>query len=176
MTFVYLAIFIAGLLAAVWVMMYGVERPRDENPSGERSFRISPPVAIVFSIVFGAAGTLLSRRSVASPAERVALAGGLGLAVSLIAARLLRRWWTVTPEHDVDDERYVLQGHIARVTKPIREGVDGEVEFDIGTEHRVLPARSFDDGALPAGTEVVIERIENDVAYVEAWMEVEKRL
>ena len=26
------------------------------------------------------------------------------------------------------------------------------------------------------GTEVVIERIEDDVAYVEAWMEVEKRL
>jgi len=176
MTFVYLAIFIAGLLAAVWVMMYGVERPRESNPSGERSFRISPPVAIAFSIVFGAAGTLLSRRAVGSSATRVLIAGGLGLVVSLIAARLLRRWWTVTPEHDVDDERYVLQGHIARVTKPIREGVDGEVEFDIGVEHRVLPARSFDDGALPAGTEVVIERIENDVAYVEAWMEVEKRL
>jgi len=27
-----------------------------------------------------------------------------------------------------------------------------------------------------AGTEVVIERIEDDIAYVEAWMEVEKRL
>jgi membrane protein implicated in regulation of membrane protease activity len=107
---------------------------------------------------------------------RAVIAGGLGLALSFIAARLVRRWWTVTPEHDVDDERYILQGHLARVTKPIREGVDGEVEFDIGVEHRVLAARSFDDGALPAGTEVVIERIENDIAYVEAWMEVEKRL
>ena len=41
---------------------------------------------------------------------------------------------------------------------------------------RVLPARSFDDGTLAAGTEVVIERIEDDIAYVEAWLEVEKRL
>ena len=56
------------------------------------------------------------------------------------------------------------------------DGVDGEVAFDIEGDHRVLRARSFDDGALAAGTEVVIERIENDVAYVEAWMEVEKRL
>jgi len=176
MTFFYLAVFIAGLLSAVWVMMYGVERPRETHPAGERSFRISPPVAIAFAITFGAAGTLLSRRAMGTSLSRAAIAAGLGIAVSLVAARLLRRWWTVTPEHDVDDERYILQGHIARVTKPIREGVDGEVEFDIGTEHRVVRARSFDDGALPAGTEVVIERIEGDVAFVEAWMEVEKRL
>ena len=62
------------------------------------------------------------------------------------------------------------------MTKPIRGGVDGEVTFDIGVDHRVLRARSFDDGALAAGTEVVIERIEDDIAYVEAWIEVEKRL
>ena len=38
----------------------------------------------------------------------------------MIAARLVKRWWGATPEHDVDDERYVLQGHVGRVTKPIR--------------------------------------------------------
>jgi membrane protein implicated in regulation of membrane protease activity len=176
MTFFYLAIFIAGMLAAVWVMMYGVERPRDSHPSGERSFRISPPIVIGFSIAFGAAGTILSRRAFGTTAQQLALAVGLGVVVSVVAARLVSKWWTVTPEHDIDDERYVLQGHLARVTKPIREGVEGEVTFDIGADHRVLRARSFDDGALAAGTEVVIERIEDDVAYVEAWMEVEKRL
>jgi hypothetical protein len=50
------------------------------------------------------------------------------------------------------------------------------VAFEVGQQQRVLPARSLDDLALAAGTEVVIERIENDVAYVESWMEVEKRL
>ena len=96
--------------------------------------------------------------------------------LSVIAARLVLKWWTLTPEHDVDDERYVLQGHIARVTKPIRADVDGEVAYELGNERRVVRARSFDEGALAVGTEVVIERIEDDVAYVEAWMEVEKRL
>jgi len=175
MTFFYLLVFVGGLLAAVWVMMYGVERPRDAHPQGERSFRISPPIAIVFSVAFGALGTMLTRRGVSTPST-LAIAIGLGVVFSLVAARLVRRWWKVTPEHDVDDERYILQGHIARVTKPIRDGVDGEVTFDLGTDHRVLRARSFDDGALAAGTEVVIERIEDDIAYVEAWMEVEKRL
>lgn len=176
MTFLYLAAFVAGLLAAVWVMMYGVERPREAHPAGERSFRISPPIVIAFSVAFGAAGTILSRRGAGTVATRFAIAVGIGALIAVITARLVRKWWTVTPEHDVDDERYILQGHLARVTKPMGEGVDGEVAFDIGADHRVLRARSFDDGALAAGTEVVIERIENDVAYVEAWMEVEKRL
>jgi len=175
MTFFYLLVFIVGLLAAVWVMMYGVERPRDAHPRGERSFRISPPIAIVFSIAFGALGSVLTRRGV-SPASTLAIAAGLGVVLAVIAARLVSRWWRVTPEHDVDDERYILQGHLARVTKPIREGVDGEVAFEIEGDHRVLRARGVDSGALIAGTEVVIERIEDDVAYVEAWMEVEKRL
>ena len=46
MTIVYLASFIGGLLLAVRIMMYGVERPRDEHPAGERSFRLSPPIVV----------------------------------------------------------------------------------------------------------------------------------
>jgi membrane protein implicated in regulation of membrane protease activity len=175
MTFFYLLVFIAGLLAAVWVMMYGVERSRDAHPAGERSFRISPPIAIAFSIAFGALGTMLTRRGVSTPTT-LAIAVALGVVFSLITAQLVRRWWRVTPEHDVDDERYILQGHLARVTKPIREGVDGEVAFEIEGDQRVLRARGFEEATLAVGTEVVIERIEDDVAYVEAWLEVEKRL
>ena len=69
-----------------------------------------------------------------------------------------------------------FRGILARVTKPIRGGVDGEVTYDIGKSSHQLKARSFDAAAIAEGTEVVIERIEGDVAYVEAWQEVEKRL
>ena len=62
------------------------------------------------------------------------------------------------------------------MTKPIRSGVDGEVAFEYAEDRRVLRARSLDEAALPIGTDVVIERIEDDLAYVEAWGEVEKRL
>jgi hypothetical protein len=39
-----------------------------------------------------------------------------------------------------------------------------------------MPARAIDDQLVRAGTEVVIERIENGVAFVEEWAAVEKRL
>jgi hypothetical protein len=34
----------------------------------------------------------------------------------------------------------------------------------------------LDEGPIATGTDVVIERIEDDLAFVEAWAEVEKRL
>jgi membrane protein implicated in regulation of membrane protease activity len=175
MTVVFLASLIGGLLLAVRVMMYGVERPREENPAGERSFRLSPAVVVAFTIVFGMTGYILTRRN-AGATTALSIAAILGVIVAVMAAYFVRKWWTVTPEHDVDDVRYVLQGHIARVTKAIRADVDGEVAYELGDKRHVLKARSFDDAALSAGTEVVIERIEDDIAYVEAWKEVEKRL
>ena len=83
MTFVYLASFVGGLLFAVWVMMYGVERPREAHPSGERSFRISPPIVIAFSVGFGAVGSILSRRNAGTVATRFAIAAGVGLIVAV---------------------------------------------------------------------------------------------
>jgi len=176
MTVLFLACFIGGLLLTVRIMIYGVERPREAHPSGERSFRLSPALIATFSVVFGATGYALTNRDTGSPLSRLLISAGLGALAAFVAARLVSRWWTVTPEHDVDDERYVLQGHLARVTKPIQAGVEGEVSFEFANDRRVLRARSLDEGALAMGTDVVIERIEDDLAYVEAWAEVEKRL
>jgi hypothetical protein len=172
----YLASFIGGLLLAVRIMIVGVERPRDSSPRGERSFRLSPPVLVAFSIVFGAVGYVLTQHESGTTTTRALIAAVLGGATSVMAARLVRRWWQAVPEHDVDDERYVLQGQVARVTKPIRGNVEGEVTFQFGNERRSVRARDLDGGSIMADTEVVIERIENDVAYVESWQEVEKRL
>jgi len=175
-TAVYLMTFIAGLLLGVLVMIYGVERPREENPASERSFRLSPAVAVPFLVIFGAVGYILTGQQTSSAASRFAISIAVAIVAAVVAARLVRKWWAVTPEHDVDDERYVLQGHLACVTKPIADGVEGEVSFEIGNEHRVLRARGVDQSALAPGTDVVIERIEDDLAFVEDWKEVEKRL
>ena len=82
----------------------------------------------------------------------------------------------MTVEHDIDDERYVLQGHVARVVSSINSGSEGRITFDVGAEHRTLRARSLDDAAVDEGTEVIIERIEGDLAFVEPWIQVEQRL
>ena len=175
MTVLYLASFIGGLLLAVRIMTHGVERPRGDHPTGDRSFRLSPPVLVSFAMLFGGAGYLLTRAGTAqSTAAPVAVL--LGLVGSIITARLVKRWWQVVPEHDVDDERYVLQGQLARVTKSIGPDVDGEVAFEFGGDRKRLRARGSIGGVIAADTDVVIERVEADVAYVEEWADVEKRL
>lgn len=176
MTYLYLASFVIGLLLAVRIMIYGVERPREENPSGERSFRLSLAVIVAFTVIFGLVGYSFARSATVGPGAVAAIAVALGILAAIVAARLVRKWWTITPEHDVDDERYVLQGHLARVTKAVGADVEGEVSFEVGSEQRVVRARSLDTAQLAAGTEVVIERIDGDIAYVEAWADVEKRL
>jgi hypothetical protein len=175
MTVAYLVSFIGGLLLGVWVMIAGAERPREEHPRGERTFRVSLPVLAVLFIVFGVVGYILTRRQLGTDVTRALLSGVVAAAAGFVAAHLVRKWWAVTPEHEVE-EAYLLQGHLARVTKSIAAGVDGEVVFEIGEERRVLPARTIDNAPLESGADVVIERIENDVAYVESWTEVEKRL
>jgi hypothetical protein len=176
MTIVFLASFIGGLLLAVRIMIAGVERPRAAHPAGERSFRLSPPVVSAFAAVFGIVGYIMARRQLGTVVTALGVAVFAGGVVAVITARLVRDWWKVTPEHETDDERFVLQGHVAQVTRPIGAGVDGEVTFEHeGTRH-VHRARGLDDASLAAGDEVVIERIEDDIAYVESWTEVEKRL
>jgi hypothetical protein len=176
MTIVYLASFIGGLLLAVRIMIAGVERSREEHPRGERSFRLSPPVVSSFATVFGLVGYVLARQNIGDTVTRIAGSGVLAAVAAVVTARLVRDWWKVTPEHETDDERFILQGHPARVTQAIRADVDGEVAFEVGNRKYVLRARGIDDTALGVGADVVIERIEDEIAYVESWVEVEKRL
>jgi hypothetical protein len=175
MSIVFAIAVIAGLLLTVRVMLFGVERPRDFGETAERSFRVSPVVIAVGLMVFGLVGYPVVR-SGGSTAVAVIAALAAAVVAGAVMVPLVRRWWAVTPEHDVDDPRYVLQGHLAHVVLPIGTGEEGEVAFDVGTTRQQLRARAVDDLPLAAGTEVVIERIEDDVAYVEGWHEVEKRL
>jgi hypothetical protein len=178
MTAVFWVSFIAGMFVAVRIMLFGVEKVRSFGAEGERSFRLSTPLLATFLMVYGLAGWLLVRAL-----EGVRWGAGIGtIAAALVALaatefmrRAIKRWWLVTPEHDVDDERYVLQGHLARVTEPI--GADGgAVTFQVDSVRRDVRARSIDDLPIAAGADVVIERLEDDVAWVERWDEVEKRL
>jgi len=167
--------FFVGLIAAVRVMLYGVERQRPTGDSSPRSFSASPAVIASFAVVTGFVGYLLARSGV--PVTWVWTVAFLaGASAAAVMVRLVRRWWTVVPEHDIDDERYVLQGSIARVVADIREGGIGQIALEGDGTRGAIPARAIDERAMPAGTEVVIERIEGGVAFVEDWTQVEKRL
>jgi membrane protein implicated in regulation of membrane protease activity len=173
MSIVYLLAFIAGVLIGVRVMLFGIERGSSTAPSPTANIRSAEPLIAGFAIGFGVAGYLMSR--FVSPAGAVIAAIMVGA-----AAMALFRWLVVTSasaaEHEVEDERFLLQGHVAQVISSIASGSEGRISFEVGGEHRVLRARSLDDGAVSEGSEVVIERIEGDLAFVEPWVQVEQRL
>jgi len=171
----YIACFIAGLLIAVAIMLFGIERrTRAGGVDAGVTSRRWIPLAAAFAVGFGVAGYSLSRTLTPLGALVASLAIGIGAAG--LVRWLIAKSEAMPVEHDVDDERYVLQGHVARVVSSIASGQEGRISFDYGEEHRTLRARSLDDVAVAEGTEVVIERIEGDLAYVEPWVQVEQRL
>jgi hypothetical protein len=178
LTVLFVAALILGLLLAVRAMLLGVERGR--SPFGTQparpNVRFSTPVVSAFATTFGAFGYLLTRPGRMALATGTVVALLIGAAAAAYAVRLVRRAAAFVPEHDPDDPRYVLQGHVATVTAPIGPAGEGEIAYVVeGTRHTTR-ARGLDGSMADRGVEVVIERIEDGVAYVEPWVEVEKRL
>jgi hypothetical protein len=73
-------------------------------------------------------------------------------------------------------EDYEIQGQLAVVTRDISPAREGEISYDRLGKRELVPARSLGATAVAAGSEVVIDRIEDGVAFVEEWAVVEQRL
>lgn len=180
MTVLFLTAFIVGLLLAVRAMLFGVERGRyrlGEPIPSPAPVRMWEPIASAFAVVFGVAGYLVSRPGRLAPAPGTLLAVVLGSVAALFAIRVVRKAVAFIPEHDPDDPRYVLQGHVGTVTAPIDGASPGRIEYEVDGERRATAAVGIDGSTASLGSEVVIERIDDDgVAHVEPWDEVEKRI
>ena len=175
MTYLFLASFIAGLLLGVRVMFFGAERRRLRSADA-LPLRRSEPAIIGFLLMFGVAGYLLTRRGTVSPGAGAGIAALLGLVWAALVTRLAIATARLQPEHDPDDPRYVLQGHVAIVSTPIPSDGEGTITFSEGGAQRTVRARTIDGSAVAEGEEVCIERLEDDVAFVELWAIVEQRL
>jgi len=189
MSAVFVACFVAGLVLAVYVMLHGVERratpsalPPHEargghDPSTEPSATLNAQNAAAFIVAFGACGYLLARFTTLGAAAVVAIAVAAGALFAIGSASLLAGWVLPGARSDAVDERYLLQGHPARVTRPIdADGGDGEIAYEVDGRRFSVAARSWDGASIDAGTDVAIERVEDGVAYVERWAQVEARL
>lgn len=186
MQLLFLSAFVIGLVLAVYSMLNGVERAPAKGAvavdalgralaTARTSLKI-PTMAAALT-VFGVVGYLLTRYSTLGAPLRFGMAFcagalGVGLAVLLIA-----RWIIPAARNDVVDERYLLQGHFARVTRSIGEpdGV-GAIEYQIDGTSYAASACSVDGTSVAADTDVVIERVEQGVAFVEPWIRVEQRI
>lgn len=170
----FLAVFIAGLVLGVFSMLLGVEHARRNRSRAPSPFFNLPAVA-VFGIGFGAVGYLLATRTRLPGwgVVLIAISGG-ALAISGMITLLAR--WALKGAPESSGEDHEIQGQPAVVTKEISVAGAGEISYEhTGRSHRVA-ARSLDTRTLTAGSDVVIDRIENGVAFVEDWAAVEKRL
>jgi hypothetical protein len=174
MRYAFVAAFLVGLILAVFAMLNGVERP--ERRPGRRRFAINLPTVAAFATLFGAVGYPLAVYSSLSWPAILSIAAAVGVVGAIAGLSLLAGWAIPSAKAEVVDERYVLQGCIAKVTAVAADGTGATVAFDVGGVRQTAPAMGLDGVRLELGTEVAIERVEGGVAYVEPWSQVEARL
>ena len=182
MMIAYIAALLAGLVLAMRVMVAGVLKPLPPGAPPEsdvaRRARYSPALFACGLTVFGVAGAALAQLGSPSGIARFLLAcAAAGAAV--LAAGLVLRLWALSPNAPADpedDPRYALRGLPAQITRAVHGGAAGEVTFHSNGVRQRLPARAIDGAELAAGTDVVLDRIEDGTAWVEAWTQVEARL
>lgn len=177
MQILFVATSLAGIALAVYWMLAGVERGASlEGMPPERTSLTTPSLAGL-ATCFGVTGYLLTRYTTLGAASRAGLAALVAAAGVAGAVALVTKWAVPSAQRDTVDERYLLQGHLARVTRAIDgPSAAGQIFYELDGTRHAAGALSVDGQPVPAETEVVIERIENGVAYVEPWVRVEERL
>lgn len=179
MIVLYVAALSAGFLLAVYAMLHGVERggaSYGETQAPARRTRLSLPALAAACAFFGATGYAFNRWGVLGEPRRALLALAVGGLAASAAVALVRRWARAPSTEQGVDPRFFLMGHLARVTRAIEGAAEGAITYEMNGARHASAARSADGSAMAADTDVVIERIEDGVAYVEAWSQVEQRL
>src|SRR5687767_4955768 len=164
-------------------MFFGVQRRVDDE---RVQLRRSP---LALSVSLALAGLLLYLRPVVTTGW-IATVAIAALTAGAAAWWFVQHSSTVPSEDPEDDPRYRFQGHVARVVQEIGGSVAGSPEgspagrivFDFdGRRIELRAIWSVESGASAAAAgkiddEVVIERVEGDLAYVEPWAVIEERL
>ncbi len=173
MQYVFSLSLLLGLGLGVASMITGIDRRLQRRG---RPGVLNLPTIGAFLSVFGASGYLLLRYSTLALWVTLLMAAVLGLAAAGAVVYMIVGWAVPSAARDVEDERYILQGHFGVVTRAIASEEEGEIQYeDEGTTHTVA-ARTFDGAAIPVGSEIVIERIEDGVAWVELWANIARQL
>ena len=169
----YLLVFLGGLALAVSAMLHGAERWRRRR-SIKASPLFNPPTVAALAAGFGAGGYLFFTRSSLGPWVVLALAIVIGAAAFSGMTVLMAKWALRRPMDHAEGEE--INGQVANVSREITAFEPGEITYFAWDKKHILPARSIDESDIPAGTEVVIDVVEDGVARVELWSVVEQRL
>lgn len=173
--------FLSGLVLGVRVMFFGVRRVDGDLlhhrrwPLALASFLLAAGIALYARVATGEV----------TPAWMTAVVA-VGVAAGGAAWWVVRRSAAIPSTDPEDDPRYRFQGHVARVVRSIEASGSGDrashgrIAFSFDGKQYEFAARWVDAASFQrqgiVDSEVVIERVEGDVAYVEPWAVVEGRL
>ena len=173
----FLAAFIGGLVLAVFAMLHGVEHARRRrNRSRVPSAFFNLPAVAAFAVGFGAVGYPLASRTILPAWGIILIAIGGGTLAITGMITLLARWALRGLSGPLALEDHEIQGQLAVVTREITPERDGEISYERVGRRELVPARSLGATLIPSGSDVVIDRIEDGLAFVEEWAVVEQRL
>jgi hypothetical protein len=178
----YVVSLMAGLALGARLMLAGVLKdpgpaPVPQDARGRARARLLSPMGAAVLVSVGLTGGALTRAGTWSVGPRLAVALAAGAVAALIAIRV--RAWALDPSAPADpddDPRYVVQGLPAVVTQTITPEANGAIRWEHDGRAYTGAARSLEGEVLPVGTEVVIDRLEDGMAWVESWTRVEARL
>lgn len=152
---------------------HGVGHAHIPGPRAAVKTSVSPVngfTLAAFLCWFGGCGYLLARSHDFGMAVVLSLATITGLAGAALLFWFLVR--VLLPhEHELTAADTDILGILGLVTSPIRQDGTGEMQFPQNGVRRFAPARSDAGVALPRGTEVVVMRYEQGIAYVRPWSE-----
>jgi H+/Cl- antiporter ClcA len=174
LTIVFLVAFIASLVLAVIAMLHGVEYTRPNRTRAPSPFFNLPSYA-AFGFGFGVVGYPLATRT-HLPAWAVVLIAIIAGAATVSGMITLLATWALRGRANAITEEHEIQGQLAVVTRDIKPGSSGEISYEAFGKKVRIPALPISAKQLPAGIDVVIDRIENGIALVEEWAVVEQRL
>ena len=178
---------LSGLVLGVFAMLYGTERhvhsriapherQSEHDPASEPSPLFNLASIAAFTFGFGLTAYLITSHTSLPMAVQVVIAGVAGALAMTVQSVLIARWAIPSARAEQIDGRYLLQGTIGRTTSAIPTDGVGQMMYILDGESYTLPARNMDPSAVCDNTEVVIDRVEGGVAFVELWTRVESRL
>lgn len=175
LTILALVAVVTGIALAARVAFFGVERKR-----GGEIWRphpaINTPALAAALFMWGAVTYALQRLGPFGPAVNALIGLPAAAAAWVGTSFLLAKWALRAPLVDPHEQAELLQGHVAIVIRRITPTVPGAITFYFDGESHTVEARSLDSNPIDEGTDVVIERIDANTAYVEPWSLVERRL
>ena len=181
---VYFCCFLMGLLLTIVSVVFGahfnlpihVHLPHvSMHHGGHVGHGVSPlnlATLMMFLTWFGGAGYLMTRYHNGAVALGLVIALLVGLAgaaaMYLFLVRVL-----IGRERPLRAADFRMRGVLGRLSMPIREGDGtGELIYSQQGTRRSCGARSEDGRGIERGTEVLVMRYENGIAYVRPWQEV----